>query len=206
MSKRILLVSVAAILAGQMGCSNLPGTKGQQGAVIGGAGGAAAGAAISKDNRLLGALIGGAIGAGGGYLIGANSDRIMGRDRAAADQAVYDAQNSPATVQQVRIATTADVNGDGFVTLDEVVAMRNAGLTDQQMLDRLRATNQIFELNDSQRQYLRDSGVSDTVVYGMQDINRDVRERLISSEAGVISRPVPPAQPGYPPPPPPSRY
>ena len=48
------------------GCSNLPGNKGTQGAVIGGLGGAAAGALIGKKNRGIGALIGAAIGAGGG--------------------------------------------------------------------------------------------------------------------------------------------
>jgi hypothetical protein len=205
MSKQIFWISLAAVLAFQTGCSNLPGTKGQQGAVIGGAGGAVAGAAIGgKENRLLGALIGGAVGAGGGYLVGANSDRIMGRDEAAAQQAIQDAQSSPATVQQARNAITADLNGDGFVTLDEVVAMRNAGLADQQMLDRLRATNQIFELTDAQRQYLRDSGVSETVVAGMTDINRDVRQRLLRGESRVISQPAPPPQsyPTTPPPPP----
>src|SRR3954453_12246799 len=36
------------------GCSNLPGNKGTQGAVIGGLGGAAAGAIIGKKNRGIG--------------------------------------------------------------------------------------------------------------------------------------------------------
>jgi len=207
MSKRILWISLAAILAVQTGCRQLPGTDAQQGAVIGGAGGAAAGAAIGgKDNRLLGAVVGGAVGAGGGYLIGANKDRIMGRDQTAAQQAVQDAQSSPATVQQARNAPTADLNGDGFVTLDEVVAMRSAGFSDQQMLDRMRATNQIFELTASQRQYLRDSGVSDTVVSQMTEINRDVRDQIRRGEASaVISQPAPNyPPPSYPPPPPPS--
>src|SRR5947207_2268848 len=70
------------------GCNNLPGNKKEQGAVIGGVGGAVAGAAISKDKPLLGGLIGGALGAGGGYLIGANWDKITGHDKASADQAV----------------------------------------------------------------------------------------------------------------------
>ena len=48
-----------------VGCSNLPGNEKEQGAVIGGAGGALAGAALAgKDDRLIGALIGGALGAG----------------------------------------------------------------------------------------------------------------------------------------------
>ena len=57
-------------LAPLTGCENLPGDEKTQGAVIGGAGGALAGAAIAKDNRLLGGLIGGALGAAGGYVVG----------------------------------------------------------------------------------------------------------------------------------------
>src|SRR5436190_10622246 len=73
---------VAAALAGALalgpvvGCENLPGKPKEQGAVIGGIGGAAAGAGIAKGNRGLGALIGGALGAGGGYLIGAQQEKL----------------------------------------------------------------------------------------------------------------------------------
>src|SRR5947207_15476227 len=71
---------VLSPLAFLTGCENLPGNKKEQGAVIGGVGGAAAGAVIGgKKNRLLGALIGGAAGAGGGYLVGANRDKINGK-------------------------------------------------------------------------------------------------------------------------------
>src|ERR1041385_309316 len=126
-------VSVAlALMAGTIGCENLPGTPKTQGATIGGVGGAAAGAAVAGEHhRLLGALLGGAIGAGGGYLIGANSDRLAQRDTQGAQRAVQNAQTQPATPQQAASATTADLNGDGFVTLDEVIAMKQAGLSDQ---------------------------------------------------------------------------
>jgi hypothetical protein len=50
-----------------------------KGAVIGGAGGAIAGAVINKRNRPMGALIGGVIGAGAGTGIGAILDRKNGR-------------------------------------------------------------------------------------------------------------------------------
>ena len=45
-----------------------------KGAVIGGVGGAAAGAILSK-NKVAGGVLGGAIGAGGGYIIGNEIDR-----------------------------------------------------------------------------------------------------------------------------------
>src|SRR5437899_8240590 len=113
----------AVLLAGVIGCEQLPGTPKAQGTAIGGVGGAVAGAALGGEHhRLLGALLGGAIGAGGGYLIGANSDRITNRDSAAAQDAMQRAQTAPATPEQARNAPTADLNGDGFVTMDEVVA------------------------------------------------------------------------------------
>lgn len=48
-------------------------SKQGKGAIIGGAGGAVAGALIGKDVK--GAVIGGAIGAGGGYIIGNEARR-----------------------------------------------------------------------------------------------------------------------------------
>lgn len=187
-----LAVATGVSLAGLTGCSNLPGTPKQQGAVVGGLGGAAAGAAIGGSNhRLLGALLGGALGAGGGYVIGANKDRILQKDTTGAKTATQSAQSQPATAQQAASATTADINNDGFVTLDEVVAMKNAGLTDAQMLERMRATGQVFDLTQEQQQYLQDQGVSQQVVNQMQDLNRETRDQLLNQQQqnGVISHP-----------------
>jgi hypothetical protein len=191
-----LAIAAAAPLAG--GCESLPGNEKQQGTVIGGLGGAAAGAAIGgEDNRLLGALIGGAAGAGGGYLVGANWDKISGDDQGdAADEArtaSQKAEREPASAEEVRNARTADANGDGFVTLDEIAAMESAGLSDREMIERLRRTDQYFELTSEQARYLRERGVSDEVIDAMQDLNRDsvrtYRERSGSSMGGQrISR------------------
>lgn len=54
-------------------------SKAAKGAVIGGAGGAAAGAIINKKNRAAGAVVGGIVGAGGGYVIGRQMDKKDGR-------------------------------------------------------------------------------------------------------------------------------
>jgi hypothetical protein len=184
-------LTLIALAASLNGCSNLPGSKQQQGAVIGGLGGAAAGAAIGgKNNRLLGALLGGALGAGGGYVIGANSDRILNRDTSGAQTATKTAQTTPATAQDALKATTADLNSDGFVTLDEVVAMQKGGLSDQQMISRLEATGQVFELTPEQQEYLTNQGVSRSVVNQMENLNRDTRERLSTQQPeGTISQP-----------------
>jgi hypothetical protein len=161
-----------APLAFLTGCENLPGNKQTQGAVIGGVGGAAAGALIGgKSHRLLGALIGGAAGAGGGYLVGANWDKITGKKADEAKEADRRAQERPARASDVKNATTADLNDDGFVTLDEVVAMSDAGLSNKDMIRRLEKTQQYFELTSDQEKYLRDHGVSNEVVLAMRDMN-----------------------------------
>ena len=191
---QFIAISTTAVtlLAGTTGCENLPGTSKQQGAAIGGVGGAVAGAAVGGEHhRLLGAILGGALGAGGGYVVGANSDRLTQRDTAGAQRAAQTAQTQPATPQQAMNAQTADLNGDGFVTLDEVIAMKQAGLSDQVMIDRLRATGQVFEFTPAQQNQLRQAGVSDNVVRQMEDLNRDVKERLSNQQGGVISQPAP---------------
>jgi hypothetical protein len=160
-----------AILFGP-GCESLPGNEEQQGAVIGGATGAVIGASVT-DNRLLGGLIGGALGAGGGYLVGANWDKIRGNDKDSAQEAMSKAQNDPATAQEARNARTADINNDGFVTLDEVVAMQKAGFSDDEMIDKLEATGQVFELTSANEQQLRDQGISGRVLSAMRNMNRD---------------------------------
>jgi hypothetical protein len=174
------------------GCENLPGDKGSQGAVIGGVSGAAVGAAVGGEkHRVLGAIVGGVLGAGGGYVIGANADKITGKDRQGAETAARQSQEQPATAEQAKNATTADINMDGFVTLDEVVAMKQAGFDDAKLIERLRATNQVFDLTEGQRQYLRERGVSDAVINQMTEINKVGRDRILSTDDRVISRPAP---------------
>src|SRR5687768_9054582 len=193
MLKRYCTLGIAAaLLTATVGCENLPGDERAQGATVGGVAGAAVGAAVGGEgNRLLGALLGGAIGAGGGYLIGANWDKITGKDSEGAQQAAQEAQARPATVEDAQRATTADLDSDGFVTMDEVVAMERAGFSDQKMVDRLRATGQIFELTAEQKNYLRSRGVSENVISQLATINQDKRDELLrqsSNQNQVIGR------------------
>ena len=188
MRKRLQIAIVTVSIFALVGCSNLPGSSGQQGAVIGGASGAAVGAAVTK-NRALGAVIGGAVGAAGGYVVGANKDKILGKDNEGASEAARKSQEAPATADQARTATTADINNDGFVTLDEVVALKQAGLTDSQIIEKLRVTQQVFELTEEQKRYLLDRGVSQSVVDQMLTLNQDRRNELPAPQDPVVGRP-----------------
>jgi len=80
--------------------------------------------------------------------------------------------SNPAKAEQVDKASTADLNDDGFVTLDEVVAMERANLSDREMVDRLQRTGQVFELTEQQEKYLEDRGVSRDVVVEMREMNQ----------------------------------
>jgi hypothetical protein len=167
-------------------CESLPGTRTQQSTTAGAAVGAGVGAVLGgEDNRLVGALLGAAVGAAGGYLIGARTswfDTEAGRRQAL--DAVSQAQRDPATASQALAAKTADVDQDGFVTLDEMVAMESAGLSDAQMLSRLRATGQIFDVDASQERALLSAGISPEVVAELPRINQQEKERVLSRSQG----------------------
>lgn len=195
-----LVLSGAMVASlGAAGCSDLPGSKKTQGAVIGGATGAVAGAVIGgHGGRLIGGLLGGAVGAGGGYLIGAQLEKGDSAERDKATKAAKNAETNPVTAEQARQASTADVNGDGYVTMDEVVAMRKAGFTDTEMIDRLQRTGMFFELTPEQQKFLRDNGVSQRVIDEMQTMNADARRRAserIGSAPPPATAPAPAASP-----------
>lgn len=185
---RALLLAGAAATVSVSGCQNLPYSNEQQGAVAGGAVGAILGSVIAENN-VFGALLGGALGAAGGYLIGANKENLLGHDdREEARQAVMEASRNPATAEDVGNSSTADLNSDGFVTMDEVVAMDKAGLSDKEIIDRLEATGQVFALNSEQKDRLLKAGVSPEVVSAMGNINQQEREQLLGEHNEVISR------------------
>ncbi len=174
-------------VAPMLGCESLSGDEKSQGAVIGGLGGALAGGLVAgDDDRAAGALIGAVLGAGGGYLIGTKVDEKNDKDsdkkREEALRASKNAEANPVSADAAKGAKTADVNDDGFVTLDEVVAMEEAGLADKEMIRRLQRTQQYFELTETQEEFLRERSVSEPVIVAMRDMNHEPRERVASDE------------------------
>jgi hypothetical protein len=118
---------------------------------------------------------------------------------------VQRAQQQPVIPEQALRAATADVNGDGFVTMDEVVAMKQAGLPDEQIVERMRATGQVFELNAQQQDYLRSNGVDDYLIEQIPQMNRELREQLLPPPSpAAAQQPMYPA-PNHPVPPPADR-
>ena len=167
-SLAVILITTCMALSS---CESLPGNKSTQGAVIGGAGGAVAGAILAgEDNRLLGAVIGTAIGAGGGYVVG--NEISESDERKAQEAAAANSKATSFTIEDVQRSNTADLDADGNVTIAELVAMQRAGLSDAEIIRRLEATNAIFSLTDEQRKTLRDSGVTAAVIDKLATVNR----------------------------------
>jgi hypothetical protein len=106
-----------------------------------------------------------------GWLIATTRGNLDRPQIELAEKANRLAEQQPATPSDVQKSDTADLNHDGFVTLDEILAMKRAGLNDEQILDRIRRTNQVFNLTDHQKQYLRDRGISNQIVSMMAQRN-----------------------------------
>jgi hypothetical protein len=117
-------------------------------------------------------LVGDQLGADGGMLIAAAPEKFEQHKTPEAVQASQRAEQSPMRVADVHNAMTADLNADGFVTLDEVIAMQRAGLSDYEIVNRLRATPQVFSLTPQQEHYLTDRHVSKDVVNAIRDLQK----------------------------------
>ena len=181
------LIAGTALL-GLTACENLPGTREEQTTAAGATAGAAVGAALA-ENDLIGALLGGAAGAAGGHLIGARTDWFKGDDRREeAREALESSRENPATAEDVEEARTADLNDDGFVTMDELLAMEEAGLRESEILDRLERTEQVFDLDAEQQRTLLDAGLSRTFVAEIEEINREERERVLGRSEVISER------------------
>ena len=69
-------------------------------------------------------------------------------------------------------ATSVDLDGDGVISLEEILALGRSGLNDAEALERLERTGRTFDLSTSQEQYLRERGVSDEMIARLRTLNR----------------------------------
>ncbi len=192
MIKRSFLCTTVAVFAALSlaGCDSFSGNEQNQGAANSALSGTSAGGASGPNTPGLGAS--------------AALDANNAQSAATIAPAPRQPRARPAAVAEVRNSTTADLNHDGFVTLDEVVAMQAAGLSDDEMLQRLRAANQLYTLTPVQENYLRSQGVSNNVITQMEDINRDQQQETLNTlppQDDVISQPLPAPPIGAAPPP-----
>lgn len=105
-----------------------------------------------------------AVGPGGGWIIGARQELIQGNRIDLATKANKSAEQRPATAADVSKSNSADLNNDGFVTLDEIMALKRAGLDSRQIMQRISRTQQQFSINARQQQYLLDRGIDQPLI------------------------------------------
>ncbi|MBS0621012.1 MAG: hypothetical protein JSS61_06100 [Verrucomicrobia bacterium] len=124
-----------------VGCESKAGT----GALVGGGLGAGAGALISPTAG--GVLIGTAVGAATGAVIGASLDSAD-RDRVS--------ESSPQTLNKI--------DNKEQLSLDDIIRMHNAGITDDKIIGTIDSTGSVYHLTTSDIQELKDAGVSQHVI------------------------------------------
>lgn len=147
-------LAVSILGASVVGCESKAGT----GAIVGGAGGAAAGGLIGSMSHARageGALIGGAIGAIGGALIGHGMDES---DKKKAEENEYANRSS--------YHQSAAVSSD--VTKKDVIAWTARGTHDDVIIDRIERSGTVYHLTAKDENDLRDAGVSEEVIQAMK--------------------------------------
>ena len=149
MVRLLVLLFLVGVSSGLLGCRSP--YYSDRGALVGGLSGAGIGAAIgdASGNAGPGALIGAAIGTVTGNAIGENIDADLARSRA-------------------EIEARMGRQMSGAVTSQDVIAMTQAGLSEDVIATHVRA-NGVARLPDvNELIYLRNSGVSDGVIQALQ--------------------------------------
>lgn len=134
-----------------------------RGALMGGLGGAGVGAlvgsAVGKTGP--GAAIGAGVGALTGAAIGNSLDEMEARNRALIEQ----------TMQRQVTA--------GAVTIEDVVAMRNAGVADELIINHIRYHGMVRQLTAQDLIELQQQGLSPAVIKAMQEPPPPRREAVV---------------------------
>lgn len=149
---------VCLFLAGSLtGCQGW--NKTQNGAALGGLGGAGLGAIIGHQtgHKGAGALIGGLTGAAAGGLIGNAADKADERDAAIAQ------------AHMTRRQAHSDARA---MTNREVIEFSRKGISDDLTISTMRNRGGRFDTSPDGIKYLHDMGVTDRVIQAMQQLDR----------------------------------
>jgi len=142
MERRNLIVGLLFISLVFAGCQSM-GSDAKMGTGIGAVAGSVLGGVVGHQTGfgVEGALIGGALGAGAGALIGSGMDD---KNKAKEQQAV-----------------TANPS---HVSILKVVELSSKGTPDDVIIDEMRSTNSVYDIDANAVQYLKDNKVSDKVI------------------------------------------
>jgi hypothetical protein len=154
--KLLAFMALAGLLAGCVGPNGQPNYTGSS-ALIGGASGAAIGAAADRRNPGAGALIGGAAGLIAGGLIGNSMDQ-----QAAAQRAT---QPPPTVV----VAPQSQP-----MSIADIKAMAKSGISDDIIINQIMNTHSVYNLDANDIIDLKTAGVSDKVMTYMMNTSASV--------------------------------
>ena len=172
------LVSTGLVLTGCYTPDGQP-DRTANGALIGGAAGAGAGALIGNaagHNTAAGAAIGGVVGLVTGAIIGNNMDQ------AARDRVQAQAPQTLVRVEQGQPLATADVK-----------ALAKAGIGDDVIISQIRNSHSVYHLSTAEIIDLKDAGVSLKVIDFMINTATSVSEAPAPAPGMVVAQPPPPA-------------
>lgn len=150
MEKRRFVIGLLFVTVILVGCESMgPDTK--MGTGIGAVTGSVLGGVVGHQtgHGVEGALIGGAVGAGAGALIGSGMD-----------------DKNKAKEQQAVAANPA------HVSILKVIELTSKGTPDDVIIDEIRSTNSVYDMDATTVQYLKDNKVSDKVVSYMSSTKK----------------------------------
>ncbi len=185
MYARKWIVGMSVALAGMVGgCANYPQSPAGNAEGLQMQADIASTQELPANDSVLSMLVNGKLGNSNGTLVAAAWPKIQEHQSGEAIDAAKKAQVDPAKPADVRNSSTADLNGDGFVTSDEIVAMQKAALSQRQIISRLQQTFYHFELTPPQREYLRGEGVAPEVLAAIDPVGVGAGARTASLELG----------------------
>lgn len=169
-NRSIRLSVLAAAVSLAVGADPAAAQNTQRGAVIGGLGGAVAGALIGDHNGKAGAgaAIGGAIGAVGGAVVGNARDKEIAYQR----QQQAHAQRQRMYAQQQRVHAQQQAQAaqiQAAVSIGDVITMSKSGLSDSVMITQIQTRGVQQQLNVNDIITLHEAGVCEAVITAMQN-------------------------------------
>lgn len=179
---RLLGVGVMTLSLFGVGCAGMNHTE--KGLLAGGLVGGVAGGVIGHalGNTAAGAVIGTGVGAIAGGAAGSHKDEK----------------------EHIQHVQTAQALRGGPLSLEKVAEMSRSGVGDGVIVEQIRLTGSRYNLTPDQIVWLKQSGVSDTVIHSMQSTGYGGGRRVVYEAAPppvVVTQPVYIVEPPPPPPP-----
>jgi hypothetical protein len=170
-----LLVALAPLICVN-GCASMSNTE--KGTLAGGGIGAGTGAIIGSatHNTGAGALIGGAVGAVAGGLTG---------------HAIDESEKK----QDAKLAAATAPPAQGPMRIEDVAQLAHDHIGDEIIINQIRTSGTVFALTVPDINYLKENGVSDTVIAEMQNTVYRYPRRVYTRSPVVIVEPAPPPPP-----------